>query len=183
MKRDPYEDYFANSSYYVMMYWDVGAWCTRKAVRDKITTTQGRLLELGCGLGIALVDIAGFDRKIGLEYGLNTIQIAREHKDANTEFVNGDAQHLPFRAESFEVVISQHMLEHIPNDQQVIDECHRVLKRGGELIVFVAGRLSEKSSREEFIKKEIKKWGHFQYYNEARFREGSVPKKLDSVVM
>lgn len=165
--REFYEHYFpSEETYWQGIYWDVGAWCTRKAVRDKIATTQGRLLELGSGVGTALVDIVGFDQKIGLEYALNTIQIAREHKDSNTEFVNGDAQCLPFASESFAVILSQHVLEHTPDDWQVVDECYRVLKSGGELIFFVPGSLTGEVPQRSFEKNR-----HLRHYNAARFRE------------
>ena len=165
--REFYEDYYPSEEvYWQGIYWDVGAWCTRKAVRDKITRTSGFLLDLGAGLGTSLVDISGF-RKVGLEYALSTIMKALRHRDSETQFVNGDAQHLPFASESFEVIISQHVLEHIPDDQQVVDECYRVLKsRGGELIFFVPGSLTGEVSQRSFEKNR-----HLRHYNAARFRE------------
>lgn len=45
--------------------------------------------------------------------------------------VIGDGHFLPFKAESFQKVIIQEVLEHVNNPSQVIREIHRVLKPGG----------------------------------------------------
>lgn len=45
---------------------------------------------------------------------------------------------LPFRDDSFELVLSQAVLEHVPEPQRYIDEIFRVLQPGGTLLVEVA---------------------------------------------
>jgi len=49
--------------------------------------------------------------------------------------VIGDAHHLPFKDESFEVIVCSEMLEHADNPQQVINEIQRVLKPGGLVVL------------------------------------------------
>jgi SAM-dependent methyltransferase len=46
-----------------------------------------------------------------------------------------DAHNLPFRDQEFEVVLCAEVLEHTRDPQQVISECYRVLKIGGQLIL------------------------------------------------
>jgi len=46
-----------------------------------------------------------------------------------------DASMLPFRGESFDVVISTEVLEHVKNWRAVVAEMVRVLKRGGLLVI------------------------------------------------
>lgn len=48
-----------------------------------------------------------------------------------------DATRLQFAAESFDVVIANHVLEHIPEDLAAMKELHRVLKKGGFAILQV----------------------------------------------
>jgi len=49
--------------------------------------------------------------------------------------VVGDAHNLPFKDESFEVVVCSEMLEHAENSQTVIDEIERVLKPRGYVVL------------------------------------------------
>jgi len=49
--------------------------------------------------------------------------------------VVGDAHHLPFRDGEFEQVLCTEVLEHLHTPQLAIDEMHRVLKKGGKLIL------------------------------------------------
>lgn len=51
--------------------------------------------------------------------------------------VHADICDLPFADESFDFVICNHVLEHIPNDRQAMRELYRVLKRGGLAILQV----------------------------------------------
>ncbi len=45
--------------------------------------------------------------------------------------VKADICNLPFKDNSFDVILCNHVLEHIPNDTKAMQELHRVLKKGG----------------------------------------------------
>lgn len=45
--------------------------------------------------------------------------------------IKADICNLPFKDDSFDVILCNHVLEHIPNDIQAIKELYRVLKPGG----------------------------------------------------
>src|SRR6056297_890629 len=45
--------------------------------------------------------------------------------------IKADICNLPFKDDSFDVILCNHVLEHIPNDTQAIKELYRVLKPGG----------------------------------------------------
>jgi ubiquinone/menaquinone biosynthesis C-methylase UbiE len=49
----------------------------------------------------------------------------------------GDASSLPFKDESFDDIKAVHVLEHIDNIVKAMDECYRVLKKGGRFHVRV----------------------------------------------
>jgi arsenite methyltransferase len=52
---------------------------------------------------------------------------------ANVEFVEADAERLPFPDASFDVVISNGVIDLIPDKDAVFAELHRVLIPGGRL--------------------------------------------------
>lgn len=50
---------------------------------------------------------------------------------------NMDVRHLPFDEGHFDIIICNHVLEHIPDDMRAMDEIHRVLKADGLAILQV----------------------------------------------
>jgi arsenite methyltransferase len=53
----------------------------------------------------------------------------------NVEFLDGEAEALPFPDEAFDVVISNDVIELIPDKDAVFAELHRVLVAGGRIQV------------------------------------------------
>jgi len=51
----------------------------------------------------------------------------------NVEFVEGEVESLPFEDESFDVVISNGVIDLIPDKDTVFAEIHRVLGSGGRI--------------------------------------------------
>jgi len=47
---------------------------------------------------------------------------------------------LPYPDQMFDIVLSNEVLEHVPDDRAAIHEAHRVLKPGGRLFVFTPNR-------------------------------------------
>lgn len=59
------------------------------------------------------------------------------YKNIDSKIKNEDATHLSFSDNSFDVVIGNHIMEHIPNDAKALSEIYRVLKPGGRAILQV----------------------------------------------
>lgn len=90
------------------------------------------VLEIGSGLGILATDvsIATGASVTGLEISHDQLAIA-QRLDSSVEWVQGDAHRLPFADETFDVVYSRYLLEHVADPLQVMREAHRVLKPSG----------------------------------------------------
>ena len=58
---------------------------------------------------------------------------AAEIGAANVEFIEAEAERLPFADESFDVVISNGVIDLIPDKDAVFSELNRVLEPGGRL--------------------------------------------------
>jgi len=67
----------------------------------------------------------------------------------NFKFEQIDAQSIPYAHETFDIVIANHMLYHVPDRPKALAEIKRVLKKGGHLIATTVG---------EFHLKEITDW-------------------------
>lgn len=59
------------------------------------------------------------------------------YKNIDSNIKNEDATHLSYADNSFDAVIGNHILEHIPNDIKAMAEIYRVLKPGGRAILQV----------------------------------------------
>lgn len=63
---------------------------------------------------------------------LTTIDLMMENID-----LKSDITHLPFRNETFDVIICSHVLEHVPDDHTAMSEMARVLASEGDALIIV----------------------------------------------
>ena len=90
------------------------------------------VLDLGCGNGVSTSRLKA---KLAVGLDLSVKQLVKSRKNhPKTNFVVGDARKLPFKNESFDLVVAINMLHHVGNPQVVLKECYRVLKSGGRLL-------------------------------------------------
>ena len=96
------------------------------------------LLDVGCGTGpIIELLLKEFPDKnyTGIDLTPRMIEVAQKKKLANSRFVVGDSENLPFADGIFDVVVCTNSFHHYPNPQAFLNEAFRVLKDGGRLIL------------------------------------------------
>jgi len=69
---------------------------------------------------------------VGIDILLENLQAAKERLPEH-DFVLGDVHALPFKSGSFDEELCSHLIEHVTNPEQLIEEVSRVLKRRGVL--------------------------------------------------
>jgi len=100
-----------------------------------------RVLDLGSGAGtdslVAAQMVAPDGRVTGIDMTPEMLGRARaaaaDLGADNVEFVEGEAERLPFDDESFDVVISNGVIDLIPDKDAVFTELFRVLAPGGRI--------------------------------------------------
>lgn len=113
------------------------------------------ILDLGSGAGndcfVARAVVGDNGKVTGLDMTEPMIRKARENCSKlgyeNVEFVSGDIEEMPFNANEFDVVISNCVLNLVPDKSKAFNEIFRVLKPGGHFCVsdvVLKGSLSEK---------------------------------------
>jgi ubiquinone/menaquinone biosynthesis C-methylase UbiE len=96
-----------------------------------------RVLDVACGSGNGAIAAARrFAEAVGVDYVPELLANGRERADAEgleVEFVEGDAQALPFEDASFDVVISSFGAMFAPDQEKTAAELLRVTKPGGRI--------------------------------------------------
>ncbi len=121
---------------------DLGLGCGLPTEHARLRPGQ-TVLDLGSGAGIdafvarGIVGEAG--RVVGVDMTPEMIDRARVNAAAlgytNVEFVRGDIEALPLEAETIDVVISNCVLNLVPDKDAAFAEMHRVLRPGGHFCV------------------------------------------------
>ena len=126
---------------------------TRISIHDKYSTNKmgfsnwiysnyeipegARILELGCGTGSMWVGKDEEVRKCGKlilsDFSEGMIETARENLSSyeKIEYQVIDIQDIPYEDDSFDIVIANMMLYHVPDLKKGLSEVRRVLKEGG----------------------------------------------------
>ncbi len=100
-----------------------------------------RVLDVGCGAGTDSLVAAQMVAPDGSVTGIDMTEemlakaraSAREMGAENAGFVLGEAEDLPFADKAFDVVISNGVIDLVPDKEAVFGEIDRVLRPGGRL--------------------------------------------------
>ena len=98
-----------------------------------------RVLEAGCGVG-------AYSSQIRRRYSLFVeafdleIERVRQARADTPHALVAAAEHLPYRANLFDVILSNEVIEHVTDDRRAVAEMVRVLKPGGRIVLFCPNR-------------------------------------------
>ena len=96
-----------------------------------------KLLDLGCGSGAKLFEFAERGYEVwGVDVGEDSIRICRELLPQG-HFIQGELQETGLPDSYFDYIRIDNALEHVPNPKEMIAECHRLLRGGGPLMIYV----------------------------------------------
>ena len=114
-----------------------GGW-RRRAARETGLRQGGAALDVACGSGKLTVELARVagpsGRVVGLDFSPEMLAIARRQHPA-IEFIEGDAQNLPFEDGSFDAVTIAFGLRNLADPVRGLREMRRVLKPSGKAVV------------------------------------------------
>ena len=107
-----------------------------------------RILDFGCGSGqlLTYLRILGYENLTGVDLksqeSLNQVNIMHNNMGFGSDiFFTYDGVSLPFDDSSFDIILSQQVLEHVHNVEQYFSESKRVLSSGGKMLLEFPHRL------------------------------------------
>jgi SAM-dependent methyltransferase len=98
------------------------------------------VLDLGCftgGRSAAWFEMYNLKKIVGIDVEdvyLNAAKQFTKLKNIPSEFIKSTGENMPFADNTFDNIISFHVFEHVQDVKQTLDECYRILKRGGKLL-------------------------------------------------
>jgi len=113
-------------------------------IRDR---DKSNILDLGCGTGRISLHLAQNRHFVtSVDYSLEMLKklLLKKAKSKleNIQCINGNIFQLPFKDNFFDIVVSMHVLMHLPEHEKALKEFIRVLKPGGLLIFDIRNKLS-----------------------------------------
>jgi len=133
------QDYFSTGPYAEVnfarysQYWWSNRYYAKLARR--YGAAQGRVLELGCGMGHLLTWLIDRYHVFGCDINSWALSQAQHNvPQGNFVLLSGDMPYA-FPEGAFDIVIAKHVVEHLSHPEQGIAEMSRVLKPGGLLIL------------------------------------------------
>jgi ubiquinone/menaquinone biosynthesis C-methylase UbiE len=161
MNEEEYERMFLLEDFY---WWFKGR---RKIVLSAMKGIEARnILDVGCGTGGNLTLFNGF--VVGLDISPQALELARK-RNPDAVLCRGEAENLPFKDESFDLVLALDLLEHLPDDIKGLSEMYRVLKKGGNALITVPAYRFLWSEHDEALH-------HFR-----RYSKGELKGKMEKV--
>jgi dolichol-phosphate mannosyltransferase len=119
-------DYRAfDSPIWLQRYWQR----KRHEIILDFTGDSSSVLDIGCGSSRIILDLK---EAVGMDILFRKLRFL---KPRHAKLVQGSTFALPFKDESFDVVINSQVIEHVPQDPEIMSEMWRVLRPGGTLIL------------------------------------------------
>lgn len=102
----------------------------------RYTSEEKLVLDAGCGVGYGTEELAKRSFfVVGIDISKSVIYKAKRRKKTNLTFVLADCQYLPFKSQSFDLITSFEVFEHLANQHLFLKGVKRILQRSGVLIL------------------------------------------------
>lgn len=122
---------------------DDSYWFYRDAFFELVPEPGERTLEIGCGEGRVMRDLAERGhRAVGVEVSPTLLEAARE-ADPRGAYVLSDAASLPFEDESFDLAVAYNSLMDIDEMPTAVREARRVLRPGSRFCICVTHPIND----------------------------------------
>ncbi|KQW22335.1 SAM-dependent methyltransferase [Afipia sp. Root123D2] len=112
----------------------------RRAAAAAARSVGGKILEVGVGTGLSFDDYDNTTEITGIDMSAPMLEKARARMATGRypfvrQVLQMDAHRMTFADATFDCVVAQFVITLVENPEQVLSECHRVVKPGGRIIL------------------------------------------------
>jgi len=95
---------------------------------------EGTVLDNGCGVGTYITHMTEYGGFVlGLEFDMT--RATEAHKQSK-HILSAASEYLPFPSDSFDLILSNEVIEHVADDLTAIREMVRTLRPGGRIMLY-----------------------------------------------
>lgn len=135
-KRELKDRYNSTSQFYDSRYQEIQEQKFQAVLKE--IEDFDRLIDLGCGTGMFLERLApNNELTLGVDFSIDMLNRAKERLAEFSKLVLADIDNLPFRENSFDLVVSITLLQNMPHPERTISEIARITEDMGKTIVTV----------------------------------------------
>jgi len=163
--RDFYEQVATNYPEEELVFSTLKGLVRREFVLAFLHSFSGLFMDLGCNRGYYTAAYKN-GPAVGVDLAFAVLKKARTAYPG-IGFIQGDAQRLSFfKCATVDAIVCSEMIEHVPDPQAVFDECYRILKPRGQLLV-TTPNCSDRANKPTWVD-----LGEMCNYGIAAVREG-----------
>jgi len=97
----------------------------------------GVAIDIGCGGGYTAWVLESYHKTVGVDVSAEALKLCLHRGLRRLCQVDMASFLLPFKSDSFDLVMALDVIEHVDDDLQALTECRRILKAGGSLVLTV----------------------------------------------
>lgn len=141
-------------------------WYNRWTVKKFDKYLQGRILEVGCGIGNFTKILTDYGEVFAIDIDKNHVAKATKLVAGRAKVEFGDIEKSSkfFGGQKFDTVLCLNVLEHIKDDEKAVKNLYNLLEKGGNLILLVPAYKFLFGKIDESI-------GHYRRYNKQQLKK------------
>lgn len=148
------------------------------------------ILDAGCGPNGGYLTEISYNQVEGIGLDISRTNIENSIKNAQKignnklSFLIGNMEKMPFREDTFDIIICQDALEHVKDKENTISEIAFSLKRGGKILISTTNALNPSMFIDGILPKNVSEklirllGGPHHYEREGRLNPWNLKKKL-----
>lgn len=142
-------------------WWFQGRKAIVMGLLEPFLKDQPKVVDLGCGTGLILDEMQRFGEPVGVDFSPRALEFC--HQRDLKRLVRADVTSLPLKSGTADIITALDITEHVENDDALISEAARILKRGGHALFTVPAHQFLWSEHDETL------W-HKRRYSRRTFR-------------